>query len=142
MIGTRDLNKKVREAWKAGTLPSSAMSTLGMRILEIGEARSSLEITTDESLHNLSGTLHGGIMGDVMDAAMGTAIATTLAPNENMATVEMKVSFLRPHVKGRLIAKASIIKRGRRVAFAESTLTNGEGIVVAMSSATWLITQE
>ena len=138
----RDLNKKVRDAWKAGTLPSPAMNTLGMRIIEIGEAQSSLEIETDEKLHNLSGTLHGGIMGDVMDAAMGTAIATTLAPNENMATVEMKISFLRPHVKGRLIAKASIIKRGRRVVFTESTLTNSEGALIALSSATWLITPE
>lgn len=118
------------------------MSTLGMRILEIGEARSSLEIDTDERMHNLSGTLHGGVMGDVMDAAMGCALATTLTPNENMATVEMKISFLRPHIKGRLIAKASIIKRGRRVVFAESSLTNAEGAVIAMSSATWLITQE
>jgi uncharacterized protein (TIGR00369 family) len=138
----RDLNRKVREAWSAGTLPSPAMGTLGLRILEIGEAQSSLEIETDEKMHNLSGTLHGGIMGDVMDAAMGTALATTLAPNENMATVEMKLSFLRPHVKGRLIAKASIIKRGRRVVFAESTLTDVEGVVIAKASATWLVSPE
>lgn len=138
----RDLNKKVREAWKAGTLPSSAMSYLGMKILEIGEAESSIEVNTNEKMHNLSGTLHGGVMGDVMDAAMGVALATTLTQDENMATAEMKISFLRPHTKGRLIAKAMIIKRGRRVAFAESTLTNHEGVIIARSSATWLITNE
>ena len=92
-------------------------------------------------MHNLSGTMHGGIMGDIADAAMGIALATTLKPEEDFTTIEFKMSFLRPHVKGLLRAAGRLAKRGRRVTFTEATLTNQEGEVVAKSSGTCLMMQ-
>ena len=83
-----------------------------------------MEMKVDKKMHNLSGTMHGGIMSDIADAAMGIALATTLSPGEDFTTVELKMSFLRPHVKGLLRAEGSIAKRGRRIAFTEAVLTN------------------
>lgn len=78
----------------------------------------------NDYLHNLSGTLHGGIMGDIADAAMGIALATTFKPGEDFTTMEFKMSFLRAHIRGVLRAKRSLAKWGRRMGLAEAVLTN------------------
>lgn len=100
-----------------------------------------MEMDVSERLHNLSGTMHGGIMGDIADAAMGVALATTLSPDEEFTTIEFKISFLRPHVKGALRAEGSLAKRGRRIAFTEATLTNAENQVIAKTTGTCLLTK-
>jgi uncharacterized protein (TIGR00369 family) len=134
----KGVKETVYKAWKEGTYPSPATKTLGIRILELSEGRSLLEMMVDSKHHNLSSTMHGGIMADIADAAMGIAIATTISPEEDFTTVEMKISFFRPHVKGPLKAEGTVAKRGKRVAFAEAVLTNKEDQIVAKANGTWL----
>src|SRR5689334_13791524 len=134
----KGIKERVQNAWKAGTFPSSATKTLGIKILELSEGRSLVEMQVDEHLHNMSSTMHGGIMADIADAAMGIAISTTISPEEDFTTMEMKISFFRPHVKGALRAEGTVAKRGRRVAFAEAVLTNQQKEIVAKANGTWL----
>ncbi len=135
----RGLRDKLYASWKEGKPPSPATETLRIRILKLGKGRALLEMSVDDRFHNLSGTMHGGIMGDIADAAMGVALATTLSPREDFTTIEFKMSFLRPHVKGRLRAEGFLAKRGRRIAFTEAILTNMKREVVARSSGTCLL---
>ena len=137
----RDIRESVYAAWKAGKSPSPATKTLRIRIVKLSKGRAVLQMGVDRKLHNLSGTMHGGIMGDIADAAMGIALATTLKPEEDFTTVEFKMSFLRPHIKGPLRAVGLLAKRGRRISFTEATLTNDQGDVVAKSSGTCLLIQ-
>ena len=78
-------------------------------------------------------------MVDIADAAMGIAVASTLKSDEDMTTIELKMNFMRPHIKGRLVAEGTIAKRGRRITFTEAVLTNVKKEVVAKCSGTWLI---
>jgi uncharacterized protein (TIGR00369 family) len=78
------------------------------------------------------------MMADIADAAMGIAIATTISPDEDFTTMEMKISFFRPHIRGPLRAEGVVAKRGRRVAFTEAVLTNSEKQIVAKANGTWL----
>jgi len=135
----RNLREKLYASWKVRKPPSPATKTLGIKILKLSKGRAVLEMTVDQNMHNLSGTMHGGIMGDIADAAMGIALATTLEPDEDFTTIEMKMSFLRPHIKGPLRAVGVLAKRGRRVTFTEATLTNAQGEVLARSSGTCLL---
>jgi uncharacterized protein (TIGR00369 family) len=132
------VKEKVYHAWKTGTYPSTATRTLGIKILELSEGRSLVEMEVDERLHNMSGNMHGGIMADIADAAMGIAISTTISSDEDFTTMEMKISFFRPHVKGPLRAEGIVAKRGKRVAFAEAVLTNQQKQIVAKANGTWL----
>ncbi len=137
----KNIREKVYSAWKARRAPSPATKTLGIRIMKLSEGRAVLEMNIDRKMHNLSATMHGGIMGDIADAAMGIALATTLKPEEDFTTVEFKMSFLRPHVEGPLRAVGTIAKRGRRISFTEATLTNTEGEIIAKSTGTCLLMQ-
>lgn len=135
----KGVHDRIYSAWKAGKPPSPAIGTLGIKVRNIEEGRSLLEMDVDEHLHNLSGTMHGGVMADIADAAMGIAVASTLKPDEDMTTIELKMSFMRPHIRGKLVAEGTIPKRGRRVAFTEAVLTNAKKEVVAKCTGTWLI---
>ena len=137
----KNLREKLYAAWKTGKPPSPATRTLGIRIVKLSKGRAVLKMNVDRRLHNLSGTMHGGIMGDMADAAMGIALATTLKPEEDFTTIDFKMSFMRPHVKGPLRAVGTLAKRGRRVTFTEATLMNEKGEAVAKSSGTCLMVQ-
>jgi uncharacterized protein (TIGR00369 family) len=134
----KGVKEKVYHAWKTGRYPSTATQTLGIKIVELSEGRSLLEMPVDQNVHNLSGTMHGGIMADIADAAMGIAIATTISPEEDFTTMEMKISFFRPHIKGPLRAEGIVAKRGKRVAFTEAVLTNEKRQIIAKANGTWL----
>lgn len=134
----KGLREKVYSAWKSETPASPATKTLGIKILELSEGRSVMEMNVDQHLHNLSGTMHGGIMADIADAAMGVAVATTASADEDFTTTEMNISFFRPHIKGLLRAEGIVAKRGRRVAFTEAVLTNERKQIVAKANGTWL----
>jgi uncharacterized protein (TIGR00369 family) len=69
---------------------------------------------------------------------MGIAISTTISPDEDFTTMEMKISFFRPHIRGPLRAEGIVAKRGKRVAFAEAILTNREKQIIAKANGTWL----
>jgi uncharacterized protein (TIGR00369 family) len=135
----KGLREKVVEAWKSGRAPSPATEALGITIVRLSKGHALLKMDVDNHLHNLSGTMHGGIMGDIADAAMGIALATTLAPEEDFTTIEFKMSFLRPHIKGILKAEGILAKRGRRIAFTEAVLTNSKREMIAKSSGTCLL---
>jgi len=134
----KGIKEKVYHAWKTGTYHSPATKTLGIKILELSEGRSLVEMEVDEHLHNMSATMHGGVMADIADAAMGIAISTTISPDEDFTTMEMKISFFRPHIKGPLRAEGIVAKRGKRVAFAEAVLTNQQNQIIAKANGTWL----
>ena len=135
----KGVRKNLYAAWKAGEPPSPATRTLGIRIVRLVSGRALLEMNVDRNLHNLSGTMHGGMIGDLADAAMGIALATTLKQDEDFTTIEMKMSFIRPHVNGVLRAEGLVAKRGRRIAFTEAIVTNSKKEVVAKSSGTCLL---
>jgi len=137
----KELRSIAYSAWKTGKPPSPATKMLGIRIVKLSKGRAVLEMKVGRKLHNLSGTMHGGIMGDIADAAMGIALATTLRPEEDFTTVEFKMNFLRPHIEGPLRAVGLLAKRGRRISFTEATLTNDKGDVIAKSSGTCLLVQ-
>ena len=135
----KGVHDKVYSAWKDGKPPSPAIGTLGIKVRNIEEGKSLLEMDVDEHLHNLSGTMHGGVMVDIADAAMGIAVASTLKPEEDMTTIELKMSFMRPHIKGKIFAEGTIPKRGRRIAFSEAVLKNAKDEVIAKCTGSWLI---
>lgn len=113
--------------------------TLGMKLVSFGDGRASFTMEVDERFHNPMGTLHGGIMTDLADATMGVALASLLSDGESFTTLELKINFLRPIVKGELRSEGKVVHKGRTVAVTEAALTNREGKEVARAVATQMI---
>jgi uncharacterized protein (TIGR00369 family) len=82
------------------------------------------------------GTLHGGILCDLADAAMGMAFFSTLEEGESFTTLELKINYLRPFWRGRLVAKGRVVSRGRTVGLAECDVEDVDGRLIARASST------
>jgi uncharacterized protein (TIGR00369 family) len=84
------------------------------------------------------GTLHGGVLCDIADAAMGMAYAATLEDDESFTTLELKINFLRPVWRSRLVADGVVVQRGRTVGLTECSITDEKGRLIAKATSTCL----
>jgi uncharacterized protein (TIGR00369 family) len=110
---------------------------LGMQVREIGSGRAVFDLEADPARHaNPMGTLHGGVLCTLADSAMGMAYADTLGDDETFATLELKINFLRPVWRGRLVATARVVQAGRSVGLTECDVVDDKGRLVARASST------
>ena len=83
---------------------------------------------------NPQGSLHGGIIATVMDISMGHLLNETVGKG---ATIEMKIQYLRPVHVGKVTCEGRFIKKGRKLSFMESRLSDQDGKLAAVATATW-----
>lgn len=87
-----------------------------------------------DMLKNPQGSLHGGAMATAMDISMGHLVNKVAGPG---ATIEMKVQFMRPVTDGIVTCEGRFTRRGRSIAFMESRLSDANGKLAALATATW-----
>ena len=119
--------------------PFPIMKTLGIKIVEVGEATASVEMEAKTELHaNPMGTLHGGVLCDLADAAIGIAHFTTLAEGESLASIDLQINFFRPIWNERLKADAKPVHSGRTISRYVCDITKADGKLVAQVTSTIL----
>src|SRR5438105_658049 len=109
---------------------------IGFEAKEIADGRAVLTLTAGPQHANPMGTLHGGVLCDVADAAMGIAFASTLAPDESLTTVELKINFFRPVWQAQLKAEGAVVRLGHTIGYVECTITDEENRLVAKAAST------
>lgn len=127
-------------------VPPNSDLTLGMRCLDKSEpGRTVWQMTADERFANPAGIVQGGFISALADSAMGSAAVTAaLAAGRRVvaSNAEMKTSYLAPVPVGTVLtATATVVRAGRRVAFAEADVVDPTGQSVARASSTYLYTE-
>lgn len=102
--------------------------------------------------HYLHGRLHGGVISSVLDVAGGLAVMLGIAQfhaSEDcetimqrfayLATIDMRVDYLRPGVGSRFSAEADVVRLGKRVAVCSMRLSNDESTLIATGNATYMV---
>ena len=94
-----------------------------------------------EDHYNPFGRVHGGYAATLIDSAIALAVQTTVPAGVGIATVDLKVTYLRPMTKasGPLVVEASVIHSGRRIAASEARVADKEGRLCAHGTATCMI---
>jgi uncharacterized protein (TIGR00369 family) len=95
-----------------------------------GEVEMRLPWRDDFRRHDGSDWYHGGILSALIDIAGDYAIASKLG--RWVATIDLRVDYLRPARQGTLTALARAVKVGRTVGVADVELRDGNGAVVAI----------
>lgn len=128
-------------AMLAGDLRAPMGEKLGFDLIEVERGHVVFEGTPDRSVYNPLGSVHGGYAATLLDSACGIAVHSQLGPNRGHTTLELKVSFVRglSERSGTVRATGRTISVGRRVAFAEATLHDGEGRLCATATSTLLV---
>lgn len=121
--------------------PPPIASLLDFRITEVGDDEVSFAVVPDESAYNPIGLVHGGLVCTLLDSVVGCAVHATLPAGTGYTSIELKVSYVRPiHARiGEIHAHGWVTKPGRRVAFAEGDVRDGDGKLLASASSSLLI---
>jgi uncharacterized protein (TIGR00369 family) len=93
---------------------------LGMRILEITTGQALFMLPYDAKLvgNPDSGVLHGGAITALLDGASGAAVFAALTDFVPIATLDLRIDYLRPAEAGQSVhARATCYKLTRNVAF-------------------------
>jgi len=115
--------------------------TLHFDLVEIARGEVAFEGTPDRSVYNPIGSVHGGYTATLLDSACGVAVHSRLEAGQGYTTLELKVAYHRglSDRSGRVRAVGRVVSMGRRVAFAEATLHDGEGRLCASATSTLLV---
>jgi uncharacterized protein (TIGR00369 family) len=91
---------------------------LGIRVLEVteGGARLSLPFRPELVGDPLRPALHGGVISTLADVAGGMAMWADIEdPMARVATIDLRVDYLRPARLETLDARAHVVRQGNRV---------------------------
>lgn len=91
-------------------------------------------------MFNPQGSLHGGLAASALDVSMGHLIHHTTG--KAGLTLEMKVTFMRPAMPGRVACTGRFLRRGRSISAMESRMTDADDRLLSMATATWQMPRE
>ncbi|MCC8405919.1 PaaI family thioesterase [Paraburkholderia sp. MMS20-SJTN17] len=98
---------------------------LGAELMHAGSDELTLCLPIRDELRQQHGFVHGGVISYLADNALTFAGAVSLGPR--VVTGEYKINYLRPAVKGTLIARASVVYAGRHQATCQCSVFVVEG---------------
>ena len=102
----------------------SIVDLMQPEFVSTGEGRAVLRFRPRDEWKIPSGVVQGGITTVMLDMAMAVA-------GGGISTASIQVDILRPVVGDVLTATGTITRAGKRIVFAEATLTNEEGTLLA-----------
>ena len=126
---------KLYEEWAGNGM----IRNIGTRLVEVAHGKLVLSGNLTGDSHGFPtsrGTIiHGGAIATLADESLASVAFTAAEEGETTATVDLKVDFLRPARPGRLLARATLRHRTRRLAFCEATVEQESGEIVAEARA-------
>jgi len=115
---------------------------MGIDVVRVEAGRAVLRMEIRPDMWNGVGWFQGGMFTALADEAMALALYPLLSRNEGIATISESTSFIKGAREGVLIAEGRVIKKGRRVAFAEGEVFTGddEKTMLSRTSAAFAVT--
>lgn len=113
--------------WFAEAIPHNA--ALGMRMTGYSEDRATGELPFDDKLvgNPENSYLHGGVVTSLIDAVSGLAVYIALARPVRLATLDLRIDYLRPtRPRQTVIATAHCYKLTRQIAFTRAVAHHGD----------------
>jgi len=127
-----------RRQFAADKLNDLAFAKLmGMRLVDMRPNEAVIEIEMRDDLKQPSGVLHGGVTATLIDTAMAFAVRTYLTDTEPTATIDLTVHYLRPHVEGKAICTARVVRPGKRIFTVSAEVHNEAGKLIATGLSTY-----
>lgn len=127
---------------------------LGFRVQSLEPAPVQINFTMRPELigHFVFGRLHGGVISSVLDVAGGLAVMMgianyyaaestdeVLARFATLATIDLRVDYLRQGLGESFTASSEVVRLGKRVGVTRSSLENEEGSLIATGNASYIV---
>jgi len=125
-------------AYAANSLHSLPFAKLiGMKLVDVRPDEAVISIEMRDDLRQPSGVLHGGVTATLIDTAMAFAVRTRLALTDATATIDLTVHYMRPHLAGKFVCTARVVRAGKRIFTVSADVHNEEGKLIATGLSTY-----
>lgn len=115
---------------------------IGLHYLAVGEARIGTGLDYDERLvgNARTGVLHGGVVTALIDETAGGAIVNATGASQAVATVDLRIDYMRPAEPNRpLYCLAHCFRSTRRIAFFRAEAFQTPERPIALGTGTFMI---
>jgi uncharacterized protein (TIGR00369 family) len=115
-----------------------ASDTLGFSMVRVDQAKMEIEVAFEgrRDFTNPAGQIQGGFLCAMLDETMSIAGVVASGMSAFLPTLEMKTSFLRPAMPGRLFCVGRVVKWGRAIAFLQGELYDEQRKLLATATST------
>lgn len=116
---------------------------LGFELVEIGEARATAKVEWREDLVGDpdTGVIAGGVITALLDNLCGVATGAALEEYKSMATLDLRIDYMRPATKGEtILAEAECYHLTRSIAFCRASAFHGDkDLTIATAAAAFAL---
>jgi uncharacterized protein (TIGR00369 family) len=107
----------------------------GMDVVQAAPGEVTVAMDVHERHVNLQGLVHGGMLAILADTACGLSIRSAIEPGRLHLTTDLDIHFLAAAKPGRLLGRGSAIRIGRSLAFAEASIEDPDGRLLARAQS-------
>ncbi len=127
------MNKELLEKIKKNVEEEPYANLFNIKIVELGEGHSIVEMKVLEKYNNFFLITHGGAIFSLVDVALGSAANSygTIA-----VALDININYIRPSFAGDILrAEAKEVSRGKKTATYNIIVKNNQDKIVASSQA-------
>lgn len=126
------------DAWRRYAERQPLFDAFAVRCTAIEPGRAAFVLEESPIRLNPNGAVHGGVVAAVTDGAVGMVFVRSVEPGLLPATANLSVEYHRPAFPP-LTFEATLVARGRALAFCDVTVTDGEGRLASRGHAVMAI---
>jgi uncharacterized protein (TIGR00369 family) len=123
------------ESLRARLAASSFHTWAGMEVVDAAPGEVTVAMELEERHVNLQGFVHGGMLAILADTACGLSIRSAIVPGRLHVTADLDIHFLAPATPGRVLGRGNAVKVGRSLAFAEASIEDEGGRLLAKAQS-------
>jgi len=121
-------------------LPRVPFATLlRIKLTRVHRDGVTIECALRPELTNSLAVAHGGVAATLADAAVGTALNRHFGGKRPITTVEMKINYFLPATKGRILARARLLRIGSTLCVGSVDLTDTRGNNLGTALVTYML---
>ena len=136
-----DMGDDAVERIRASFARQGLMITIGATLEHVSPGTVEIALRPHPAISQQHGFIHAGAVSAIADTAAGYAALTLMPPGRGVLTTEFKINLLAPATGDRLVARARVIKAGRRLTLAQTDViaeTDGNEKLIAYLTATMM----
>lgn len=111
---------------------------VGLEIVDIERGTATFCFTVRDQLKQNKGLVHGGVIASLIDTAAAFAAVTLLETDQSTTTIDLTIQYLRPLTEGSAIARARVLRAGRRVLVISVDVMNQSEALIATALTSYL----
>ena len=112
---------------------------LRMQLVSISVDQAEVKLKTEKCHLQPFGIVHGGVLATLIDTATFWSVFLRLPEDASLVNIDLKLNYLKSISTGIMTAQGRCIRAGRTINYAEASIKDKEGTLVAHGTSTLMV---